>query len=305
MHYTATVGTPVDWFRAARPLAHANIAPPLVLGQAFAYAVTGRFSWTAAAMIHVFGVLDHLYIVFANDYADRETDADNETFTLYSGGSRVLVEGRIAPLSLRRAAMAMAGGMVALSIAWGSARPGLIGFAAVAIGLLWAYSYPPIRLSYRGGGEVLQALGLGVILPLVGYYGQTGSLGAFPWSALVPLWILGFAGNIVTALPDEPSDRRANKRTWPVVRGLGPARQHAVAFIAVGAGLTYFVGPASSLGARMLVAGLPLGALAASLLLIGRAEPSNRGAMLGFVTLLGGAISLVWIAWAVALFLSR
>ncbi len=302
MHYTAPVGTPVDWFRAARPLAHANIAPPLVLGQAFAYAETGHFSWTAALMIHAFGVLDHLYIVFANDYADRETDADNETYTLYSGGSRVLVEGRLAPLSLRRAAMAMAGGMVALSIGWGSARPGFIGFAAVAIGLLWAYSYPPIRLSYRGGGEVLQALGVGVTLPLLGFYGQTGSLGAFPWAVLVPLWILGFAGNIVTALPDEPSDRRADKRTWAVVRGLRPARRHAVALIAVGAGLTYFVGPPSSVGARLCVACLPLCALAPSLLLIDRAEPAHRAAMLGFVTLLGGAISLVWIAWSIALF---
>jgi len=299
----APVGSALDWLRAARPLAHANIAPPLVLGQAFAYAETGRFSWTAALFIHLFGLMDHLYIVFANDYADRETDADNETHTLFSGGSRVLVEGRIEPRSLRRAAMTMAGGMVALSIGWGSERPGLIGFALVAIALLWAYSYPPIRLSYRGGGEVLQALGLGVTLPLGGYYGQAGSFSGFPWAALLPLWVLGFAGNIVTALPDEPSDRRADKRSWPVLRGYVAARRHAVALIAVGVGLTYFVGPPLSLGARLLVVGLPLAALAVSLLFIGRAEPSRKGTMLAFLTLLGGAISLVWVTWSVALFL--
>jgi len=304
VHYTASVGSPVDWLRAARPLAHANIAPPLVLGQALAFATTGAFSWPAAVLVQAFGVLDHLFIVFANDYADRETDADNDTHTLYSGGSRVLVEGRIAPISLRRAALAMAGGLVALSLGWSAERPWLVVFALAALVLLWAYSYPPARLSYRGGGEVLQGLGLGVVLPLVGFYGQAGTVASFPWSVLVPLWLLGVAGNIVTALPDEPSDRRADKLSWPVLRGLAAARRHAMALISLGAGLTFFVGPPMSLGARVVVAGLPQVALAASLLVAGRAEPARRGAMMLFVTLLGGAISLVWVGWAVALFTS-
>jgi 1,4-dihydroxy-2-naphthoate octaprenyltransferase len=274
-----------------------------VLGQALAYAVTGSFSWRAAALVHLFGLLDHLYIVFANDYADREVDADNDTYTLYSGGSRVLVEGRIEPTSLRRAAFAMAGGMVALGLGWSMERPFFVLLAVMAIALLWAYSYPPLRLSYRGGGEVLQGLGLGVVLPMVGYYGQAGSLAQFPWAVLVPLWVLGFAGNIVTALPDEPSDRRGDKRTWPVVRGSAVARRHAVVLIAFGAILTSFVGPPLGTGAKLTVVGLPLAALLGSLAFIGRAEPERRRPMLAFVTLLGGAISLVWVAWSVALFL--
>ena len=63
------------WLQAARPLAHANIAPPILLGQALAFAAGSPFDPAMAAIAHSFGVLDHLYIVFANDYADREGDA--------------------------------------------------------------------------------------------------------------------------------------------------------------------------------------------------------------------------------------
>ncbi|MEM1031470.1 MAG: prenyltransferase [Myxococcota bacterium] len=292
-----------DWLRAARPLAHANVAPPLVLGQAFAWATTGRFSWTAAALIHAFGVVDHLFIVFANDYADRDTDADNTTYTPFSGGSRVIAEGRLSPDALRRAAVAMAASLVALAGAWSGSRPGMVAFAFVALGLLWAYSYPPLRYAHRAEGALLQGLGVGVILPLVGFYGQTGSLAAFPWSALGPLFLLGTAGNVVTALPDTPSDRRAGKRTWAVRQGVARARTHAVLVVALAVVLSGFVGPPLPPGARMCLVAVPATAVATSLFFVRRAAPDHRGAMLGFVTTLGGAIALTWVTWAVALFI--
>ena len=54
-------------------------------------------SLAAKAVAGGFGVLVQLVIVFVNDFADRETDARNTTFSRFSGGSRVLPEGRIAP----------------------------------------------------------------------------------------------------------------------------------------------------------------------------------------------------------------
>lgn len=293
------------WVRAARPLAHANIAPPLVLGQALAFAVTGAFSWRSAALVHAIGLLDHLVIVFTNDLADRETDADNQTYSLVSGGSRVLVEGALSPRAVGRAAWLAVAGLLALGLGWAPQRPALAWLVPAALALIWAYSCPPLRLSYRGGGEWLQALGLGVVLPLIGYVGQAGSLAAMPWDALLPLLLLGLGGHVVTALPDRPSDARAAKRTIPVRIGLAPARWLALLLIAVGAGLTALVGPPLPTAWRALVVAPPLLALLTSLLLIGRAAPERPRAMLAFALLTGGAISLVWLGWAAALVASR
>src|SRR5699024_3979758 len=71
---------------------------------------------------------------------------------------------------------------------------------------------------FRGGGGFLQALGVGGLLPWVGYYTQTGSLDLPVW-ALVPSLLIALAGNQMTAIPDAEQDRRSGKRTLASVHG--------------------------------------------------------------------------------------
>jgi len=287
------------WLRAARPLAHANIAPPILLGQGLAFAQSGRFDPVLAAVAFGFGALDHLAIVFANDYADREADALSDDRTPFSGGSRVLVDGLIAPSALRNAAIAAAVLLVAgAAVAgWQLDRPHLPGFAVVALLLLQAYSFAPLRLSYRGFGEVLQGLGVGVVLPLLGYYAQTGLLIRAPWDALAPLFLLAFTSNIVTALPDHEGDAKADKQTWPVRRGAARARRDAVIFAGVGVALVTQVGPAFDPIWTGVIVGPPLLALAGALVVMRREDQTLR-----FVVLAAGAITLLHVTWSVALF---
>ncbi|EAU66034.1 putative 1,4-dihydroxy-2-naphthoateoctaprenyltransferase [Stigmatella aurantiaca DW4/3-1] len=171
--------------------------------------------------MQLFGFFDQLFIVYANDWADQETDRRNQTATVFSGGSRVLVEGRISPRALGWAAVACAGALLAVSVGLAVAQnsPWLVPLALAALGLLWAYSYSPLRLSYRGGGELLQMVGVAGVLPLYGYLAQGGSPGAFPWPLAVSLLPTHLACSIATALPDEPSDRESLKRTVPVRLG--------------------------------------------------------------------------------------
>ena len=86
---------PTAWVQAARPLAQVNILVPLLFGQAMAFAMTGRFELGWLWLCAWLGLLVQLLIVFANDYADRETDGHNATFARVSGGSRVVPEGRL------------------------------------------------------------------------------------------------------------------------------------------------------------------------------------------------------------------
>lgn len=217
----------VAWLKAARLPSQSYIALPLLLGQVMAWRATGSWSWEIFALVQAFGVFDQFYIVFANDYADRETDVHNETSTIFSGGSRVLVDGTLSPASLLRAALVM----VVLSVATGATLAGVWGrvwtlpLMLVGLGLLWAYSYGPIRLSYRGGGELLQMLGVGLVLPLIGWDAQAGGIAGFPWETLAFLLPMNLATGICTALPDEPSDRASDKRSLAVLLGGATARK--------------------------------------------------------------------------------
>ena len=79
------------WLKAARLPSQSYIFLPPLLGQALALHQGAKFDWKVFALVHLFGLAMQLYIVFANDYADQETDQRNTTFTPFSGGSRVLL----------------------------------------------------------------------------------------------------------------------------------------------------------------------------------------------------------------------
>ena len=217
------------WLKAARPPSQTYIAFPILFGQMIWLARTGEISWPAFVLAQLFGVFDQLYIVFANDWADLETDRRNNTYNIFSGGSRVLVEGALERRQLGIAAVLMTvlalgtgGGLWLLK---GSATP--LAAMTLGIALLWGYSFPPFRLNYRGAGEILQTLGVGAVLPVVGFTAQGGSLASFPWSVLAMTLPVSLACAVTTSLPDEPSDRFARKRTASVLLGIDGARRTA------------------------------------------------------------------------------
>lgn len=281
------------WIQASRPLAQVSIAVPLVLGQAAAWHITESFSlsWFVATL--VWGILDHLFIVYANDYADHETDTGQRT--AISGGSGVIPEGKITPTQMRRAAQAVAFLLVAWSVGLALfGRPWTPAYAILAIALLWLYSFRPLRLSYRGGGEVLQGLGIGVGLPSLGYYIQTEVVVAPMW-ILLPATLLGICGNILTALPDAEDDRNADKRTWPVRFGVAQARRAASAGIAFAAFGVFLWTPVVTVEARALIGIVPL----FPLLVAARAQDPFRSAWWA-----NGALQVLLILWIAALVFS-
>lgn len=280
------------WIQAARPLAQVNIVVPLLLGQVAAWHVTGLFDpyWLVAAL--GWGILDHLFVIFANDFADHAADSGRRT--LISGGSGVIPEGKLTPHEIARAAQVAA--ILLLSY---SGVLALVGrtwtpfYALAALLLMWLYSFPPVRLSYRGGGELLQGIGVGIGLPSLAYYMQTETVFAPGW-VIWPAALLGVCSNVLTALPDLEDDARASKRTWPIRHGMASARRFASAGIAFAAFGIFLWTPDVSIPAKAALAIVPLVPLLAG----ARTEDPLRAAAWSSV-----ALNLLVALWMLAILL--
>jgi 1,4-dihydroxy-2-naphthoate octaprenyltransferase len=192
---------------------------PVLLGIAIA-ASHGAFSWWMALLTVIGGAFAHLGINVANDIFDTLSGADeaNPNPTKFSGGSRVLIYDLVTLRGLIALDIALFGAAAAIGLllvwATGSLTLLVIGLAGIAVGL--AYTAPPLKLVYRGLGEIAVALGFGPIMLLGAYVVQTGTLSLEAAVASVPVAILIALVLYVNEIPDRSGDAAAGKRTLPV-----------------------------------------------------------------------------------------
>ncbi len=209
------------WLRASRLTAHMFIFPSILFGQILWFWQTGEFSLLVFVLVHIYGLFMHLFIVYANDYADFDTDRLNKTYTIFSGGSRVLLEGVLSRKKLLIASLIMSFLCILIGLIFWiiTSSPLILGLIMIGLFLLYAYSFKPFEISYRGFGEILQMLGVGLVLPLIGFVSQSGSLDSLPWMLIVIVLPSQLAMAISTSLPDQPSDSISLKRTSAVLLG--------------------------------------------------------------------------------------
>lgn len=207
--------------RATRlPFLSATLIPVLV-GIAIA-AAHGSFDLVAALLTIVGAAAVHLALNVANDVFDARLGADDRNVnpTKYSGGSRVIQYGlvslrRMATISLGFYAIAIGVGLVLLLTRFSVA---LLVIGVLGILLSVFYTAPPLKLVYRGLGELTTAIGFGPLMLLGAYVVQTvGGVRLEPIVASLPIALLVALILYVNEIPDRPGDARAGKRTLPVV----------------------------------------------------------------------------------------
>ena len=192
---------------------------PVLLGLAIA-ARHGPFDWLVAALTILGASFAHLAINVTNDIFDTLSGADeaNVNPTQFSGGSRVLYYGLLSLRELSTWAAILFAGAIAVGLVLLAIRPSLelllIGVAGVLIGL--AYTAPPLKLVYRGLGEIAVAVGFGPVMLLGAYVAQTGRLAWEPLVASLPVAILIALILYVNEIPDRRGDAAAGKRTLVV-----------------------------------------------------------------------------------------
>lgn len=169
---------------------------------------------------------------YANDYYDYEVDRANTTPTRWSGGSRVLANGELAPHVALIAALALAAIGIVASLVLASIAPAWALPTAFAILVLaWEYSAPPLRFCAAGTGELATALVVTGLVPWLGFYLHAPDLvGACTLLvAIVPLALLQVAMLLAIELPDAAGDAATSKRTLVVRLGAATAAKLYVA----------------------------------------------------------------------------
>lgn len=197
----------------------------------------------------------------------------------FSGGKRVLVEGLLS----RGQVLAVSAVAYALAVAAGVAiaagrEPRVLWIGVAGLALAYFYHALPVRLSYRGFGELAVAACYGPLIAAGVYLVQRGEITAAVVLPSLPLGLMIAAFLWINEFPDYLGDRAAGKRNLVVRLGRPRASRVFVAIVVVAyaaLGLLPLAGasPAIALG----LAGAPLGLGAARRLL---ARPGTTSAVI-------------------------
>lgn len=239
----------VDWLKAFRlqfyPMTFIAYTVGAIGARVAGIGFSAKIFWMGYAWIFFAEVLT----VFCNEYFDQYSDKQNDRYGPFNGGSRVLVNKEISPVEMRRGIFVTAVlsiGLLALLLI----QPGLSSTSTIlaSIALLvvaTGYTIPPLRLSYRGFGELTVGLTHSFVVVLCGYLYQGGSVSdSFPWLAALPLFLSVLPSITLAGIPDRDADEKAKKKTIAVSLGAKGAAGVAIFFTVAAAltliGFTYF-----------------------------------------------------------------
>ncbi len=168
----------------------------------------------------IFGTA-HLSVSFSNDYFDQEADRI-AIQTPFSGGSGVLVQHP----ELSRFAVRFAIFLIIVSVVIAILFDLIYGYGLFFLGLVvfgsllgWFYTAPPLKLAYRGFGEVSTILATGLIMPAMGYYVMDGAIDARIVALSLPLMCYALFFILSVELPDVDVDRLGGKKNLMTLKG--------------------------------------------------------------------------------------
>jgi 1,4-dihydroxy-2-naphthoate octaprenyltransferase/chlorophyll synthase len=241
--HPALLPWPKRWLYALKVASWPKLLAPMLLGQAIGGVTAGAWSPAATLLGFAYAVALTCAIVLLNDFADRRVDALKRRLFPEGCSAKTIPDGVLGAQAVLLGGLgagALSLGIAAIGELW-LARPGLLAAAAGALGVFVAYSLPPLRRNYRGGGEYLEMLGVGVVLPWLGAYLQGGDPAPALAGALLPGFaLLALASAVTSGLADEVSDRRGGKDTFATRYGNPFCRVLGENLIAAGAILWAF-----------------------------------------------------------------
>jgi 1,4-dihydroxy-2-naphthoate polyprenyltransferase len=154
---------------------------------------------------------------FANDYFDYKADTYNKQLG-FSGGSGVLPRYPELRLFAKWASIVLMILAIILTVllTWYAAFPlWTIGYILIAVFFCWFYTAPPLKLVYRGLGELPHFLAA-IMFPGWGYLLMTRTISLNLIIFAIPFGILGLTVILNFEIPDKEADIHGEKKNFIV-----------------------------------------------------------------------------------------
>jgi 4-hydroxybenzoate polyprenyltransferase len=228
------------WLYALKPASWPKVLSPALLGLGLALDhPQGRLlAGIALAVPHALATV--AFLVTTNDWADRRVDTIKRQRFPDGCSPKTIPDGILASRALGAASVLLAIAMAVFGALGGllhrSMQPAL--WAVLGVVALTAYSLPPLELNYRGGGELVEAGGVSIGMPMAAasFIHPIALRGSLLW-LLGGLFFVSLASAIASGLSDEESDREGGKRTVTTTFGNRVARALTLIALAAGGGV--------------------------------------------------------------------
>ncbi len=204
------------WIVAIRAPFFTASAIPVLVGTALAWNMTGRFDWFKFILVLIGVPMFNAGTNLANDYYDHKTGNDeiNVNPTPFSGGSRVIQKGIVPPRHMLIGSFIFFGLGSVIGLYLNAVTPGNLILYLGIFGLVTGFFYTaaPILIGYRGIGECIVGLDLGVLTIIGAYYVQAHSLNWSVFWISLPIGFLVAAILYINQFPDYDADKAVNKK---------------------------------------------------------------------------------------------
>jgi 1,4-dihydroxy-2-naphthoate octaprenyltransferase len=225
------------WRVADPKITLASVASMLVGAGAAAWQGPIAWPWLALTVIGIFCV--EAAKNASGEIFDWDSGADQgireDERSPFSGGKRVIVDGLLT--RIETAAVAGAFYFIAIGVGLTIAivrEPDVVWLGMLGVALAFFYHAPPLRLAYRGLGELAVAIAYGPVIAAGTYLVQRGTLDTPVVVATLPLGVAVGAFLWINEFPDARADEAAGKRTLVVRLGRPRAARVFAAIVAVG-----------------------------------------------------------------------
>ena len=210
------------WIYALKPMSWAKLAVPMVMGQGLGlWAGTDISAWGIAYGL-VYTTLDLVFIVLLNDWGDRHVDAIKRQMFPDGCSPKTIPDGILPARALLIGGLSagLAAALAGFAFEASVERPGIAWLGLAGLLMFAAYTFGPFKLNYRGGGEFVETLGVGAVLPWLNAYAVGGVLWSesYGW-VLAGSTLMALSSALASGLADEESDRAGGKRTFTTMFG--------------------------------------------------------------------------------------
>lgn len=213
------------WWQLTRPHTLTAAFVPVLLGTALAISETEIHLGLFFAML-IASIFIQTATNLFNEYYDFKRGLDNEE-SVGIGGA--IVREGIKPKTVMQIALALYGLSILLGVyicmnsSWWLA---LIGLIAMAIGYL--YTGGPFPIAYTPFGEIFSGFFMGMLIILISFFIQTGTVTTNSVLVSVPILILVGAIMLSNNIRDHDGDKEFGRKTLAILLG----RKRAINFLA-------------------------------------------------------------------------